>query len=234
MALPRNLVNGWGWDFQTGAGRTEFGKAWLDWGSNPVHVGPMPIVLASASPRRRDLLEGAGVVFEVVVSPAEEIHDPTLSPAVLCEHNAVLKAVAVAAQRPEATVIGSDTLVFLDGEALGKPADLAEARAMLRRLAGRTHQVCTGVCVIFPGGERRRVFHDTSEVTFLPLDDAAIEQYLSVVDPLDKAGAYGIQQHGERIIAGIRGSFHNVMGLPVEQVVAALREESDCEARRHG
>lgn len=193
----------------------------------------MPIVLASASPRRRELLERAGVVFEVIVSPAEEIHDASLRPEVLCEWNAVLKAVAVAAERPEATVIGSDTLVFIDGEALGKPADLDEAHRMLRRLAGRTHRVCTGVCVIFPGGARK-VFHATSEVTFRPLDDAAIRTYFTLVDPLDKAGAYGVQEHGEWIIREIRGSFDNVMGLPVEQVVAVLREKSDCGADGHG
>lgn len=193
----------------------------------------MPIVLASASPRRRALLERAGLVFEVIVSPAEEIHDAAMAPEALCEWNAALKAKAVAAMRPDATVIGSDTLVFLDGEPLGKPADLAEAHRMLRRLAGRTHQVCTGVCVIFPGG-LHKLFHDTSEVTFLPLDDAAIHAYFALVDPLDKAGAYGIQEHGERIIDGIRGCADNVMGLPLALVVAVLAEESDCGARRHG
>lgn len=193
----------------------------------------MPIVLASASPRRRELLERAGLVFEVQISPAEEIHDSSMPPAELCEFNAVLKAVAVAAGRPDATVIGSDTLVFIDGEALGKPADLSEAHGMLRRLAGRTHQVCTGVCVVFPNGTRR-VFHHTSEVTFLPLDDAAIGEYFTRVDPLDKAGAYGIQEHGEHIIAAISGSFDNVMGLPVAQVLEVLRAESDCEAGGHG
>ena len=193
----------------------------------------MPIVLASASPRRRRLLEKAGLVFEVVISSVEEIHDAALAPAVLCEHNATLKAQAVAAMRPEATVIGSDTLVFLDGEPLGKPVDLDAAYAMLRRLAGRTHQVCTGVCVVFPGGACQ-VFHELTEVTFLPLDDAAIRTYCTLVNPLDKAGAYGIQQHGARIIAGISGNFDNVMGLPVERVIAALGEESDCRAGRHG
>ena len=193
----------------------------------------MPIVLASASPRRHELLERAGLVFEVVVSPAEEIHDASMAPDALCELNATLKAAAVAAMRPDATVIGSDTLVFLDGEPLGKPADLQEAHGMLRRLAGRTHQVRTGVCVIFPGGARK-VFHETTDVTFLPLDDAAIHRYFTLVDPLDKAGAYGIQKHSERIIAGIRGSFDNVMGLPVDQVIRTLREESDCGAGCHG
>jgi len=165
----------------------------------------------------------------VLVSPAAEIHDASMHPARLCELNATLKAAAVAAVRTDATVIGSDTLVFIDDEPLGKPADLTEALTMLRRLAGRTHQVCTGVCVIFPDG-RRQVFHDTSEVTFRPLDDAAIHSYFALVDPLDKAGAYGIQQHGDHIIAGIRGSRENVMGLPVDQVLAVLRAESDCAA----
>lgn len=181
----------------------------------------MPIVLASASPRRRELLEKAGVVFEVVVSPAEEIHDASMKPETLCELNAALKAEAVAEVRPDATVIGSDTLVFIDDEPLGKPSDLEEARGMLRRLAGRTHKVCTGVCVVFPGG-KTQVFHDTTEVDFLPLDDEQIDAYFAVANPFDKAGAYGIQEHGEMIISGIRGSFENVMGLPVEMVVAAL------------
>lgn len=189
----------------------------------------MPVILASASPRRRELLERAGVLFEVAHSPAEEIHDASIPPEELCERNAALKAEAVAAIRPEAIVIGADTLVFIDGEPLGKPADLDEARAMLRKLAGRPHFVCTGVCVIFPDG-RRELFHDTTEVDFLPLDDAAIEDYLTVANPLDKAGAYGIQEYGERIISGISGSFENVMGLPVEKVVTVLTRETGCDA----
>ena len=181
----------------------------------------MSVVLASASPRRRELLEIAGIVFEVVVSPAEEIHDASMPPETLCELNAALKAEAVAEVRPDATVIGADTLVFIDGEPLGKPTDIEEARAMLRRLAGRTHQVCTGVCVIFPGGETR-MFHDTTEVDFLPLDDDRIDAYFDLVNPFDKAGAYGIQEHGGMIVSGIRGSFENVMGLPVAMVVEVL------------
>ena len=92
---------------------------------------------------------------------------------------------------------------------------------MLRRLSGRTHRVCTGVCIIYPGGIKN-VFHEITEVTFLALDDAAIEDYFALVNPLDKAGAYGIQESGEWIISGIQGSFDNVMGLPVEKVIAAL------------
>ena len=183
----------------------------------------MPIVLASSSPRRRELLEQAGVCFEVVVSPAEEIHDSAMNPEALCELNATLKAVAVAGVRPDATVIGSDTLVFIDGIPLGKPVDLEEARGMLRRLSGRSHRVCTGVCVIDPKGGRN-VFHDITEVTFLTLDEAAIDGYFARVNPLDKAGAYGIQEFGERIVAGISGSFENVMGLPVHKVIEALQD----------
>ncbi len=181
----------------------------------------MPLVLASGSPRRRDLLTRAGLAFQVVVSPAEEIDDPALPPDHLCEENARLKAAAVAISHPHATVIGADTLVFIDSDALGKPADLDEARAMLRRLSGRAHTVCTGVCVIRPGGSVH-TFHELSEVVFRVLDEAAIDAYFQLVDPLDKAGAYGIQVHGERIVEEIRGNFDNVMGLPVTRLLEVL------------
>lgn len=184
----------------------------------------MRIILASASPRRRELLERAGVDFEVVPSPADELHVATMAPAELCEENARLKAAAVAELVPEAVVIGSDTLVFIDNEPLGKPADLDEARTMLRRLSGRTHQVCTGVCVIRPGGGVR-CFHDLTDVTFRELSDAMIDAYFERANPLDKAGAYGIQESGELIIERIDGSFDNVMGLPLDSLVAMLREE---------
>ena len=201
--------------------RGGFQATWVDRRPTLLNMRAMPIVLASSSPRRRELLAGAGVVFEVMHSPAEEVHDVTMPPDVLCELNAILKAEAVARMRPDATVIGSDTLVFIDDIPLGKPLDLEEARGMLRRLSGRTHRVCTGVCVIYPGG-RKNVFHDITEVTFHSLDDAAIDCYFSQVNPLDKAGGYGIQESGELIISGISGSFDNVMGLPVDKVIAAL------------
>jgi septum formation protein len=187
----------------------------------------MSFVLASTSPRRRELLEKAGLVFEIMPSPAEEVHDASMRPEELCELNASIKAAEVAARRPEAVVIGADTLVFIDGQPLGKPADLAQARAMLRQLAGRVHQVCTGVCVIFPDGTRK-TFHGLTKVTFLPLGDEEIDAYFALVNPLDKAGAYGIQEHGEKIVAGIDGDFDNVMGLPVAMVMAALGAESGC------
>jgi septum formation protein len=181
----------------------------------------MKLILASGSPRRRDLLAAAGLEFEVVVSPAEEIHDASIPLAELCERNAELKAAAVAAEHPDAVVVGADTLVWIDGEPLGKPRDLAEARAMLRRLAGRPHTVCTGVCAIFPGG-RVECFHELTAVRFRPLDEAAISAYFERTDPLDKAGAYGIQDSGEMIVEGIDGAFDNVMGLPVAALLARL------------
>lgn len=166
-------------------------------------------------------MEKAGFQFEVIASPADEIHDESMAPERLCETNAELKAAAVAVDLPGAVVIGADTLVFIDDRALGKPKTMDEARGMLRRLSGRTHYVCTGVCVIATNGSRE-VFHDRTEVDFKDLDDAAIDAYFRVANPLDKAGAYGIQENGEMIVDRIRGSFENVMGFPVEKVAASL------------
>ena len=181
----------------------------------------MRIVLASSSPRRRELLAEAGLDFEVIVSAAEEIHDVTMPLHDLCEENARLKAAAVAAEHPDATVIGADTLVYIDAEPLGKPADLDAARLMLRRLSGRTHVVCTGVAICRPGGTVD-LFHDLTEVTFHAFDDEVIDRYFTIANPLDKAGAYGIQEHGNLFVAEISGSYENVMGLPVEKVMTAL------------
>ncbi len=181
----------------------------------------MKIILASGSPRRRELLAAAGLEFDVIPSPAEEIHDAAIPLAELCEMNAALKAAAVALLHPRAAVIGADTLVWIDGEPLGKPRDLDHAREMLHRLAGRTHTVCTGVCVEFPGG-KSEIFHELTAVRFRPLDDAAITAYFRQADPLDKAGAYGIQEGGELIVEGIDGAYDNVMGLPVAAVLRVL------------
>lgn len=182
-------------------------------------VSSVKIVLASGSPRRRELLEHAGLEFEVRPSPAEELHDASLALDELCERNAELKARAVPVA--DALVIGADTLVHIDGEPLGKPVDLDEARAMLRRLSGREHTVCTGVCVICPDGRAER-FHETTAVRFHAFNDEVIETYFSMVNPLDKAGSYGIQEHGELLVEGIEGAFDNVMGLPVARVLEVL------------
>lgn len=189
----------------------------------------MRIVLASGSPRRRELLETAGLSFEVIPSPAEEIHDAALGMAGLCEENARLKATAVS--MPGAVVIAADTLVFIEGVPLGKPKDIAEARAMIRKLSGRTHQVCTGVCVVDAEG-KGKMFHAVTDVVFRELDEAGISEYLSSTNPLDKAGAYGIQDRGELIVERISGGYDNVMGLPVDLVLEALEEIGLPIARR--
>ena len=183
----------------------------------------MKLILASGSPRRSELLAVAGIEFEVIPSPAEEIHDSSMGMAGLCEENARLKANAVSVDHPDAVVIGADTLVFLNGEPLGKPKDIAEAARMLRRLSGKTNQVCTGVCIIGPG-DKVTTLHCVTDVFFRELDDETLFAYLNQTQPLDKAGAYGIQDRGEMIIDRIEGPYDNVMGLPVEQVLAALEE----------
>lgn len=182
----------------------------------------MKLILASGSPRRRELLAAAGLVFEVVLSPAEELHDGSMGPGGLCEENAWRKAMAVAVEHADAVVVGADTLVFLDGEPLGKPRDMDEARAMLRRLSGCEHEVCTGVAMI--GGGMAKRFHEVTKVIFRDYGDEVIEAYLAVVPVLDKAGSYGIQDRGEWLVERIEGAFDNVMGLPVEAVLRALRE----------
>ncbi len=181
-----------------------------------------PLILASASPRRAELLRQLQPEFQIVPSDAVEIIDQQLSPLELCQLNAHRKARAVAKKIPDALVLGADTLVFLDGEVMGKPRDLPDARRMLSRLQGRTHQVVTGVSLIYLQGSRERLFAVGTDVTFRPLVESRISGYLSRMDPLDKAGAYAIQEHGDMIVSEISGSYSNVVGLPVEQLQSEL------------
>ncbi len=174
------------------------------------------LILASASPRRKQLLGELGLTFDVIVAEITEHEDPDTDPKHMVTHNAALKADWVAARHPDVWVLGADTTVFIDATAINKPADLTEARAMLKRLAGRTHTVFTGVAVRHIGRGVRIDEGVTSEVTFKAFDDAVIDAYFRVVNPLDKAGAYGIQEGRELIIEGWRGSFSNIMGLPIE------------------
>jgi len=177
-----------------------------------------PLILASASPRRAELLRQLRTEFQVVPSDATEILDEQLSPRELCQLNAHRKARAVTKNIPDALVLGADTLVFLGSEILGKPANLSEAERMLASLQGKTHQVVTGVSLIHLRGHRERLFAVSTDVTFRPLDKRQISDYLSKINPLDKAGAYAIQEHGDLIVSEISGSFSNVVGLPVERV----------------
>ncbi len=182
-----------------------------------------PLVLASASPRRVELLREAGFNFEIVVSQVEEAHDPSLTPEELTVENARRKALAASLLKPGALVLGADTLVYVDAEPLAKPADIDEALAMLRRLSGRSHEVCTGAAFACDGTIEQEL-HVITHVTFKPLTDVLIREYHSKVNPLDKAGGYGIQACTDMILERMEGSFTNVVGLPVEEVAKALRE----------
>lgn len=185
-----------------------------------------PLVLASASPRRVDLLRGAGFDFEIVVPQVEEAHDPSLTPEQLTVENARRKALAGSLLKPGALVLGADTLVYVDSEPLAKPADMDEALAMLRRLSGRVHEVCTGVAFACDG-KIEHMLHVITHVTFKTLHDTVIREYHSKVNPLDKAGGYGIQACTEMLLERMEGSFTNVVGLPVEEVAVAIYELQD-------
>lgn len=180
------------------------------------------LILASQSPRRRDLLAREGLLFRVIVRETKEVCDPALPPEKLCSLNASAKAEAVARDFPEHTVIGADTLVFLDGRPLGKPKDEADAVRMLTTLQGRTHCVCTAVAVILPGGERRD-FSVKSYVTFRKMSPEDIRRYLDEVYVLDKAGAYAMQEKSELIVESVEGDVDNVIGLPVTRLREVLQ-----------
>lgn len=191
-------------------------------------MGAAPLILASASPRRAELLQQLKLDFQIFPSDAPELLDEQLSPFEICQLNAHRKARAVAKKHPDALVLGADTLVFLNGEILGKPVNAADAGRMLTRLQGRTHQVVTGVCLIHLRMHRERIFAVSTDVTFHPLDAGQIRDYLAKMNPLDKAGGYAIQEHGDLIISEICGSYSNVVGLPLER----LREEMQAWATR--
>ena len=181
----------------------------------------MRIILASQSPRRRELLERMGISqFEVIPAEGEEIIDPALTPAELVETLSRRKCAEVAAAHPEALIIAADTVVSIDGRILGKPQNKTEAADMLAALSGREHVVYSGLTV-FCGGETVTE-HDASAVRFRPLTGAEIERYIATGEPMDKAGAYGIQGYGSVLVEGISGDFYNVMGLPVCRLARLL------------
>lgn len=180
------------------------------------------IILASSSPRRRELLSKAEVKFDICIKSVDETIPEGMSPAEGAEHTAAVKAMAVAFMNTEAVVIGADTIVVLDGEILGKPKDKADAADMLKRLSGRDHEVITGVCLAYKGNYE--TFHCSSKVKFYELTDDEIRHYVASGEPMDKAGAYGIQGKGMMLVESINGDYCNIVGLPVALTVRKIKE----------
>lgn len=181
-----------------------------------------PLILASGSPRRRELLTLAGFKFAVEPADIDETRREDESPQQYVQRLALEKARAVHARHPEAIVLGADTTVALDGAVLNKPRDAGDARAMLRLLSDNMHEVHTGLAVVAEGVLRLRV--ETTHVYFAPIDAVDLEVYVASGDPLDKAGAYGIQGYAARWIPRIEGDYFNVVGLPVAATVRLLRD----------
>lgn len=184
---------------------------------------PPRFILASGSPRRRELLTAAGYVFDVISPAIEEAENAHLTIREVTLLNATRKALAVARRMKGRVALAADTLVALHGEVIGKPQNMEAARKMLRRLSGRAHHVCSAVCIA-RGKRILRSFTVLSEVRFRSLDAETINAYLRKIDPLDKAGAYAAQDDGGEIIERVGGSFTNVVGLPMEETNRALNE----------
>ena len=183
------------------------------------------LILASGSPRRNELLTEAGYVFSVIKPTVDEIEDPSIEVRKLTAINAGLKGKEVSLAHPDAVVIAADTLVLLNGMVFGKPADLREAAAMLKRLNGRTHQVFTAVALMKHSTGRLVNLSVTTDVTFRNLSPRELREYHAAIEPLDKAGSYAAQEHGEMIIDKINGSMTNVIGLPMDETATALKRE---------
>ncbi len=182
------------------------------------------LLLASNSPRRRELLLEAGFDFETFGPSVAERFDVDLTLRELTALNAIRKALAAARRHPKNIVLAADTLVAIDDQVLGKPKDKDEAVAMLERLSGRAHDVCSSVFVCELASAKSTSFYEISHVRFRRLSRDKIDNYLERVNPLDKAGAYAAQGFGSEIIEKIDGSYTNVVGLPMEKTIAALRE----------
>ena len=184
------------------------------------------LILASASPRRRDLLRAHGYHFTILAPEVEEIAPAHLTPAEVTLANARLKAQAIAREQPGALVVGADTVVAFEGEIFGKPRDLEHAVEMLRRLNGRVHEVWSGVWLVRGDTGRETGFNEVTRVRFRRLDDAQLRAYLARIGPLDKAGAYAAQDDQGELIDSVEGCFDNVVGLPMKALAWALREIS--------
>ncbi len=184
------------------------------------------LVLASSSPRRTDLLKQAGIIHEVIPSQASEIAQHPDGPLELVMENAKRKALEVSKRYPDRLVLGADTIVSLGKRVFGKPRDLKEAHAMLGELSAKTHLVSTGVCLTHKLRDYCETRVVSSEVTFKKIDESVVERYFMEVDPMDKAGAYALQTRADLIVEDFRGSASNVIGLPMESLLAWLEELS--------
>jgi septum formation protein len=183
----------------------------------------MRLILASRSPRRRELLRQAGFDFDVRPSTVEETASPGETPEEFARRAAREKALPVAASAPpESLVLGADTVVVADGEILGKPANAPDAARMLRLLSGVTHRVITGVCIVRAPDRVEALAHETTFVTFRSLDNDELQDYLAGGEPFDKAGAYGIQGLASKFVTRVEGCYFNVVGLPVALVCDLL------------
>lgn len=181
----------------------------------------MDLILASGSPRRSELLKLITKDFDVIPADCEEIIDTALSPAEMVKALAVQKAEFVSKKYPDKTVIGADTTVFYGSMPLGKPKDKADAKRMLSMLSGKKHTVITAVSIA-KGGKTEIAFAEETEVEFYPLSEIEIDGYINTGEPMDKAGAYGIQGKGALLIKRIDGDYYNVMGLPVAKLYRKL------------
>jgi len=180
-------------------------------------------ILASASPRRRALLRQAGLSFRVIASRVEETNESAMEPHRHAAHWASVKAEEVSRRYPEDWVLGADTIVVLEGSILGKPADAADASRMLSRLSGRSHEVITGLCLLRQRPAGREQLSLETKVFMKRLTPEEIQGYIATGEPMDKAGAYGIQGVGGSLVERIEGSYSNVVGLPLCEAVELLR-----------
>ncbi len=189
----------------------------------------MEIILASGSPRRKELMHALGMDFTVRESRADETVDKDLPPYFICEQLSLLKASSVAAELKsegkDAIVIGADTIVVADGTIVTKPNDAADAKNILSSLSGKWHSVFTGVTVMNTKTAKSETFYEETKVHFLNLDDSMIDAYIKTGEPMDKAGAYGIQGKGALFIDRIDGDYFNVVGLPICRLSKVLKEE---------
>lgn len=186
------------------------------------------IILASASPRRKEILELADLKFDVMPSDAQEITTKTAPNEVVMELASIKAKDIYKKSEKQSMVVGADTVVAYQGQILGKPADEADAKRMLTMLSGQTHEVYTGVCVIEDG--KTKTFYEETKVTFYEISDEQIDRYIKTGEPMDKAGSYGIQGKAAVFIKGIEGDYYNVVGFPIARFLRSEDHTSELQS----